>query len=167
MRKLEKFGKYMLISGGANDNKRAVLKVDLAKITFASLLKLKGKMGYSARDFMYYLKRCDTDTALLQCMDYEDDVLTMIQYCKEEKTVRLLVSKTKENQDGVYSITPIKQRSIHEEVSEQGILDEDIDAYKVWLAKLPQDATIVLEAYTYLLFLVTTICIYVTCMCIS
>ena len=128
-------------------------------------------MGYSARDFVYYLKKCGIDTTLLQCMDYEDDALTMIQYCKEEKTVRLLVSKTEENQNGVYSITPIKQRSIHEEFSEQGIPDEDIDAYKVWLAKLPQDANNpginVLEAYTYLLFLVTTICIYVTCICIS
>jgi hypothetical protein len=27
------------------------MKVDLAKITFASLLNLKGKMGDSARDF--------------------------------------------------------------------------------------------------------------------
>jgi hypothetical protein len=97
VRKREIFGKYLLISGGPKDQNRAVLDIDRARITFGNLLKFKVKMGYSARDFMYYLKRCGNDRALLQRIDYEEDALTMIEDCIEEKTIRLAVSKTQED----------------------------------------------------------------------
>ena len=105
---------------------------------------------------MYYMKRCGNDRALLQRIDYEEDALTMIEVCTEEKTIRIAVSTTQVDQEGEYSITPIKQRSTHEEVSGKGIQDEDIDAYKVWLNKLPQDennpGTNVLEKYISMIF---------------
>ncbi|OQU77759.1 hypothetical protein SORBI_3009G098601 [Sorghum bicolor] len=116
------------------DEKRALVDIDHHRINFASLLKYKVKCGYSARDSMYYMKRCDNDTALLHRIDYEEDALTMIEECTEEKTIRLAISTTEVDQDAGYAITPIKQRSTLEEVE-----DEDIDAYKVWLEKLPQD----------------------------
>ncbi|OQU89113.1 hypothetical protein SORBI_3002G148350 [Sorghum bicolor] len=116
------------------DEKHALVDIDHHRINFASLLKYKVKCGYSARDFMYYMKRCDNDTALLHRIDYEEDALTMIEECTEEKTIRLAISTTEVDQDAGYAITPIKQRSTLEEVE-----DEDIDAYKVWLEKLPQD----------------------------
>ncbi|CAD6261202.1 unnamed protein product [Miscanthus lutarioriparius] len=117
--------------GGPQDQKRAILDLDRAKITFANLLKFKVKMGYSARDFMYYMKRCGNDTALLQRIDYEEDALAMIEDCIQEKKIRIAVLDTQLDQEGEYAITPIKQRSTHEEVSGQGIQDEDIDAYKM------------------------------------
>ena len=142
--------------GGPQDQKRAILDLDRAKITFANLLKFKVKMGYSARDFMYYMKRCGNDTALLQRIDYEEDALAMIEDCIQEKKIKIAVSDTQLDQEGEYTITPIKQRSTHEEVSGQGIQDEDIDAYKVWLNKLPHDennpSTNVLEKYISMIF---------------
>ena len=88
---------------------------------------------------MYYFKRCGNDSALLLPIDYEEDALAMIEDCLEENIVRLAVSTTQQDREGQYSITPIKQRSTHEKVSGNGIQDENIDAYKVWLQKLPQD----------------------------
>jgi hypothetical protein len=88
---------------------------------------------------MYCLKSSGNDTALLQRIDYEKDALTMIADGIEEKTIRTVVSTTQIDQEGEYAITPIKQRTTHEEVSGKGIQDEDIDVYKVWLKKLPQD----------------------------
>ena len=147
---------FIDFSGGPKDQQRAILDIDRARITFANLLKYKVKLGYSARDFMYYMKRCGNDRALLQRIDYEEDALTMIEVCTEEKTIRIAVSTTQVDQEGEYSITPIKQRSTHEEVSGKGIQDEDIDAYKVWLNKLPQDennpGTNVLEKYISMIF---------------
>jgi len=94
-RKQEICGKYLLISwGGPQDQKRAILDLDRAKITFANLLKFKVKMGYSARDFMYYMKRCGNDTALLQHIDYEEDALAMIEDCIQEKKIRIADSDT-------------------------------------------------------------------------
>ena len=133
------------------DEKRALVDIDHHRINFASLLKYKVKCGYSARDSMYYMKRCDNDTALLHRIDYEEDALTMIEECTEEKTIRLAISTTEVDQDAGYAITPIKQRSTLEEVE-----DEDIDAYKVWLEKLPQDkenpGTNVLQKYISMFF---------------
>jgi len=154
--------------GGPQDQKRAILDLDRAKITFANLLKFKVKTGYSARDFMYYMKRCGNDTALLQRIDYEEDALAMIEDCIQEKKIRIAVSDTQLDQEGEYAITPIKQRSTHEEVSGQGIQDEDIDAYKVWLNKLPQDennlGTNILEKYISMIFRYSsqTYTIYIT-----
>jgi len=154
--------------GRPQDQKRAILDLDRAKITFANLLKFKVKMGYSARDFMYYMKRCGNDTALLQRIDYKEDALAMIEDCMQEKKIRIAVSDTQLDQEGEYAITPIKQRSTHEEVSGQGIQDEDIDAYKVWLNKLPQDennpGTNVLEKYISMIFRYSsqTYTIYIT-----
>jgi len=51
--------------GGPKDQQRAILDIDHARITFANLLKYKVKLGYFARDFMYYMKRCGNDRALL------------------------------------------------------------------------------------------------------
>ena len=70
---------------------------------------------------MYYMKRCGNDTALLQRIDYEEDALAMIEDCIQEKKIRIAVSDTQLDQEAEYAITPIKQRSTHEEVSGQGI----------------------------------------------
>jgi hypothetical protein len=148
---------FIDFSGGPLDQKRAIFDIDRARITFSNLLKYKAKWGYSARDFMYYLKRCGNDTALLQRIYYEEDALTMVEDCIEEKTIRIAVSTTQVDQEGEYAITPIKHhRTTHEEVSGKGIQDEDIDAYKAWLNKLPQDennpGTNVLEKYISMIF---------------
>ena len=94
-------------------------------------------MGYSWRDFLYYKERCGTNVASLQLIDYEEDALRMLEKSQEEREIRILVTKSQEDQIQC-EITPIKRRR-HDEVSEEGIQDEDHDAYKVWLKKLPQD----------------------------
>ncbi|KAF0897293.1 hypothetical protein E2562_035581 [Oryza meyeriana var. granulata] len=135
----EKWKVFIYFIGGPRDQTRATLNIDSAKITFGNLLKFKAKMGYSLRDFMYYKKRCGTDIAFLQILDYEEDALRMVEKFQEEKEIRLVVSKSEENDQVEYEITPIKRRR-HEEVSEERFHDEDHDVYKLWLHELPQDA---------------------------
>jgi hypothetical protein len=93
-------------------------------------------MGYSSRVFLYYKEQCCTTVASLQLIDYEE-ALRMLEKSQEEREIRILVTKSQEDQMQC-EITPIKRRR-HEEVSEEGIQDEDLDAYKLWLKKLPQD----------------------------
>jgi hypothetical protein len=133
------------------DDKRALVDIEHHKINFANFLKYKLKCGYSARDFMYYMKRYDNNSAMLHRIDYEEDALTMIEECTKEKIIRLGISTTEIDQESRYNITPIKQRTTLEEVE-----DEDIDAYKLWLEKLPQDkenpGTNVLQKYISMFF---------------
>jgi len=75
-------GRWRLViqfSGGPMDDKRALVDIEHHKINFANFLKYKLKCGYSARDFMYYMKRYDNNTAMLHRIDYEEDALTMIE----------------------------------------------------------------------------------------
>jgi hypothetical protein len=106
-------------------------------IKFVNLLSFKTKTGYSSRVFLYYKEQCGTNVASLQLIDYEEDALRMLEKSQEEREIRILVTKSQEDQMQC-EITPIKRRR-HEEVSEEGIQDEDLDAYKLWLKKLPQD----------------------------
>jgi tRNA uridine 5-carbamoylmethylation protein Kti12 len=86
---------------------------------------------------LYYKEQCGTNVASLQLIDYEEDALRMLEKSKEEREIRILVTKSQEDQMQC-EITHIKRRR-HEQVSEEGIQDEDLDAYKLWLKKLPQD----------------------------
>ena len=88
-------------------------------------------MGYSSRDFLYYKEQCGTNVASLQLIDYEEDALRMLEKSQEEREIRILVTKSQEDQMQC-EIIPIKRR--RHEVSEEGIQDEDHDAYKVWPA---------------------------------
>ena len=123
--------------GGPRDQDRITFNIEREKIKFVNLLSFKTKMGYSWRDFLYYKERCGTNVASLQLIDYEEDALRMLEKSQEEREIRILVTKSQEDQMQC-EITPIKRRR-HDEVSEEGIQDEDHDAYKVWLKKLAQD----------------------------
>ncbi|WVZ64049.1 hypothetical protein U9M48_013626 [Paspalum notatum var. saurae] len=64
---------------GASPQRDVVeLAIDRAYITFVNLFVLKDKMGYSVRDFIYYKKRCATDVASLQEIDYEHQARPML-----------------------------------------------------------------------------------------
>lgn len=158
------------------DQHRGILDMDRSRITFANLIRHKVQCGYSARDFMFYLKRNGNDTAELHPVDHEEDVFTMVQQGIEEKTCRLIVSITDIDYHGEYAVTPLKKRRTH--VTDSGEGDEDeqeegIDAYKVWLSNLEQDkdnpGTNALEKYISMIYihLSKTVSIYMTCICAS
>lgn len=44
--------------------------IDRAQISFYNLLYFKEQLGYGARDFLYYKKRCNGDVAILQPIEY-------------------------------------------------------------------------------------------------
>ncbi|WVZ89691.1 hypothetical protein U9M48_036061, partial [Paspalum notatum var. saurae] len=110
------------------------LVIDKAYITFSNLCVLKDKLGYSARDFMYYKKRCATYVASLEVIDYEHQARAMVGDKESERKVRLIMAKESLNELSV-SITPIKRRrEQHQE--DLPCVQEGIDAYKVWLSEL-------------------------------
>ncbi|WVZ84270.1 hypothetical protein U9M48_031320 [Paspalum notatum var. saurae] len=123
---------------GASPQRDVVeLAIDRAYITFVNLFVLKDKMGYSVRDFIYYKKRCATDVASLQEIDYEHQARAMLRDNESERKVRVIMAK-ESLKDLSVSITPIK-RTREQQQEDLPCAQEEIDAYKVWLSKLKEE----------------------------
>jgi hypothetical protein len=112
------------------------LQLDRAYITFSNLFCLKDKFRYSVRDYLYYKKWYTRDTASAELIDFEHQARSMIQTCEIERKVCLIMTKEPLNELRV-SITPIK-RSRDLVMGEEPV-QEDLDAYKVWLQELQQE----------------------------
>ncbi len=113
------------------------LVLDRAYISIFNLCVVKDKLGYSVRDSVHYKKRCGRDAASLQLIDYEHQAIAMIEDNEIDRTVRILMTKEPLNELQV-SITPIK-RPREQLMDEQPCVEEDLDAYKFWLARLQED----------------------------
>lgn len=113
------------------------LVIDRAYITFVNLCVLKDKFGYSVRDYMYYKKRCGTDLASLELIDYEHQARAMIVDNELERKVRIIMAKEPQKELSV-SITPIK-RPREQQQEDLPCVQGDLDAYKVWLRKLKKE----------------------------
>jgi len=87
-------------------------------------------LGYGARDYLYYKKRCGNTVATLKEIENVDNASAMLSSNSEEREVRLLLSRDQITERNV-DITPIK-RPRNVSISEDST-DESIDDYKVWL----------------------------------
>jgi hypothetical protein len=105
-----------------------------AQISFFNLVHFKEQLGYGARDFLYYKKHCGRDVARLVPIEYSHHVEAVLQDNATDKQIRLVLSREPELEENV-SITPIK-RHVGKRKHDQSGTDEQLDAYKVWLAKL-------------------------------
>ena len=74
---------------------------------------MKSILGYESRDYMYYKKRSADNhaAATLNDIDYDVDVLRMIDSNEEERELRLVLSKNPVG-DRCVAITPIKSTSV-------------------------------------------------------
>ena len=89
--------------------KECIIQTTLEKgaITFFNLIHFKEQLGYTARDYYYYKKRCGLDVATLQDIDISREVEVMVEEVSAERRLRLLLTKEPES-DGHVSITPLK-----------------------------------------------------------
>ena len=122
------------------DTEFVELVCDRSYITLANLVLLKTKLGYSMRDFMYYLKRCGNDSASLILLDYDHQTESMMAANEVERKLRLLIS-TEQPSELMKSITPMKRPRGTTTKSRIDVptAEEPIDAYKEWLEILQQE----------------------------
>ena len=84
--------------------------MDWAAITYGVLQSFKSWLGYGARDYFYYKKRCShaNDLATYEPIDYLEHVQDMIDHMESEKK-RLLLTSQEEQQQQPVPITPLKK----------------------------------------------------------
>jgi hypothetical protein len=97
---------------------------------------MKSNLGYGARDYLYYKRRCGNTVATLNEIEYCEDANAMLSSNGEEREVRLVLSRDQITERNV-EITPIKLPRMAS-ISEDSI-DESIDDYKVWLNNMHKD----------------------------
>jgi hypothetical protein len=112
--------------------------LDRASISLFQLICSKTKFGYSSRDFLFYKKRCGRDIATLQSIEIEKDVESMIKNSDREMKVKLLLTRDQPTKLHV-SMTPIKRQRESKDFREP-YTEEQIGAYKMWLANLQAKA---------------------------
>ena len=69
-----------------------IKRIDLS---FGKLVTIKGRLGYSLRDFLYYKKQDRKNMAKLVEIESEKDAENMIMDNHEECEVRLVLTRTK------------------------------------------------------------------------
>ena len=122
------------------DTEIVELVCDRSYITFSNLVLLKTKLGYSVRDFLYYLKRCGNDSASLILLDYDHQIEPMLAANEGEMKLRILLA-TDQPSELIMSITPMKRpRDTNKEnYIDVPTAEEPLDAYKEWLENLQLD----------------------------
>jgi hypothetical protein len=115
-----------------------MFKLDRAHIKMSTLITIKDQLGFSVRDFLYYKKRCGTNVASLQPIDYNKHTENMIEDNESEKQIRLVLSQQEETSKQV-SITPLKRPWHQLDEDDHPFMDDALDAYKKWLKKLPKE----------------------------
>jgi hypothetical protein len=53
--------------------------IDRDEVTFGNLITMKSNLGYGARDYLYYKRRCGNALATLNEIEYDDDTNAMYQ----------------------------------------------------------------------------------------
>ncbi|RLN33888.1 uncharacterized protein C2845_PM03G29670 [Panicum miliaceum] len=128
---------FFICKGALGGQDFAQYKIDRDQLTFGNLISIKSTLGYGARDYLYYKRRCGNVVATLNEIEYDVDAKAMLSSNVEEREVRLVLSRdpiTERNVD----ITPIKlprMTSICEDYTD----DESIDDYKVWLKDMHKE----------------------------
>jgi hypothetical protein len=122
---------YFTCEGDPGGQESATIRISRDELTVTNLISMKLQLGYSARDYLYYKRRCG-NAATLHEVEYDVDANAMVACNEQERQVRLLLSKDQKIERNV-NITPIKlprMRPIREENIDD---DESVDAYKHWL----------------------------------
>lgn len=122
--------------GALGGQEFAQYTIDRDSITFGNLITMKSNLGYGARDYLYYKRRCGNAVATLNEIEYDEDANALLSSNAEEREVRLVLSRDQITERNV-EITPIKlprMASISEDST-----DESIDDYKVWLNNMHKD----------------------------
>ena len=128
---------HVVCKGSEEEEERvSTYRADLGQITIGNLTTMKSKLGYRSRDYMYYKKRSAEAPAeaTLNEIEFNFDVDTMIKSNKEEREVRIVLSKNPIADPSVV-ITPIKSNRVssdHDE--EEEVQESELYAYKGWLA---------------------------------
>ena len=123
---------------GEEDRKHTATPLG-SQITLETINKMKQKLGYRNRNYVYYKTRIPESPAVatLTEIDYEVDVAQMKQLNEEEMVVTLVVSREAIPTDHTMTITPLKSKSVatldEEDEEDQ---ESELDDYKVWLAQL-------------------------------
>ena len=125
-----------VICKGSEEGEELVksFKIDKTQITLGNVTTLKSKLGYGSRDYKYFMKRSvdDPTGATLHDIEYDIDVVEMIDSNQDEREIRLVFSKNPAV-DRCVEITPIKKRVSSDDDEEEELQDYELDAYKDWL----------------------------------
>jgi len=97
---------------------------------------MKSNLGYGARDYLYYKRRCGNAVATLIEIEYDVDANAMLSSNAEEREVRLVLSRDQITERNV-EITTIKLPRMVS-ISEDST-DEPVDDYKVWLNNMQEE----------------------------
>ncbi|WVZ84529.1 hypothetical protein U9M48_031555 [Paspalum notatum var. saurae] len=108
----------------------------MGDITYYNLLSLKSKLGYAARDFLYYKKRCGRDVGL-EVIDFDHQEEAMVANGEEERKARLVFTKEQPKEMQV-TLSPMKCMRVKPFSDEDGIHDT-LDEYKIWLHELKKE----------------------------
>jgi hypothetical protein len=141
---------YFTCEGSQGGQESANYRISRDELTLTKLINMKLNLGYSARDYLYYKRRCG-NAATLQEIEYDVDANAMVVCNEQERQVRLLLSKDQIQERNV-EITPIKlprMRPIREDTIDD---DESIDAYKDWLNDMHRQERCMGKCYVGLLF---------------
>jgi len=108
----------------------------MGQITIGNLTTMKSKLGYRSREYMYYKRRSAEAPAqaTLNEIEFDYDVKIMLKINKEDRKVRIVLSRNP-IADPFVAIIPIKSNRVssdHDE--EEEVQESDLDAYKDWLA---------------------------------
>ncbi|XP_021316054.1 uncharacterized protein LOC110435060 isoform X2 [Sorghum bicolor] len=125
-----------ICKGAPGGQEFAQYTIDRNSITFGNLITMKSKLGYGARDYLYYKRRCGNAIATLNEIEYDVDANAMLSSNAEEREVRLVLSRDQITERNV-EITPIKLPRMAT-VSED-FTDESINDYKVWLNNMHEE----------------------------
>jgi hypothetical protein len=80
------------LKGKSEDDEFIDFDVDRVHLTFHNLIGFKEQLGYGARDFLYYKKRCGGDVATIEPIEYLREAETMLCDNAMEKEIRLIIS---------------------------------------------------------------------------
>ncbi|KAJ1256550.1 hypothetical protein BS78_K006800 [Paspalum vaginatum] len=98
---------------------------------------MRSKLGYAARDFLYYKKRCGRDVARLEVIDFDQQTEAMVANGKGERKARLVLTK-KQPKEMQVSISPMKHMR-EKPISDEEEIHDTLDEYKIWLRDLKKE----------------------------
>lgn len=132
----ETWSLYVTCEGATRGQQSSTIRLPRQEINLESLTSIQLQLGYSARDYLYYKKRCG-NAATLHEIEYPANVDAMIQCNEQERQVRLLCCKEKKVDVNV-NISPLKVARIRQQNIDDDD-DDDIDAYKKWLENMHKE----------------------------
>ena len=127
---------HVICKGSEEGEERVkTYRADLGQITIGNLTTMKSKLGYRSREYMYYKRRSAEAPAqaTLNEIEFDYDVKIMLKINKEDRKVRIVLSRNPIVDPFVATI-PIKSNRVSSDHDEEEVQESELDAYKDWLA---------------------------------